>query len=74
MKTKPATEALAALKADGKTLIVVPELELNTYASVRNLEKVIIVDQNNVSVYDLLNCDTIIVTKPVVAYLEEVLQ
>lgn len=74
MKTKPATEALAALKAEGKTLIVVPELELNTYASVRNLEKVIIVDQTNVSVYDLLNCDTVIVSKPVVAYLEEVLQ
>lgn len=74
MKTKEATKALTALKASGKTLIVVPELELNTYASVRNLKKVILVDQTNVSVYDLLNADTVVIAKPVVKYLEEVLQ
>lgn len=74
MKTKDATKALAALKANGKTLVVVPELELNTYASVRNLKKVILVDQTNVSVYDLLNCDAVVIAKPVVKYLEEVLQ
>jgi len=74
MKTKDAATALTALKAEGKTLVVVPELELNTYASVRNLEKVIIVDQTNVSVYDLLNSDTVIMAKPAITYLEEVLQ
>jgi large subunit ribosomal protein L4 len=74
MKTKEATKALSAIKAEGKTLVVVPELELNTYASVRNLKKVILVDQNNVSVYDLLNSDAVVMAKPVVKYLEEVLQ
>jgi large subunit ribosomal protein L4 len=74
MKTKAALTALVAIKAEGKTLIVVPELELNTYASVRNLNKVILVDQTNVSVYDLLNSDVVIMAKPVIAYLEEVLQ
>ncbi len=73
-KTKTAVATLAALKAEGKILAVVPELELTTYASVRNLEKLILVDQTNVSVYDLLNSDTVIVSKPVIAYLEEVLQ
>jgi large subunit ribosomal protein L4 len=74
MKTKEATKALSAIKAEGKTLVVVPELELNTYASVRNLKKVILVDQTNVSVYDLLNSDAVVMAKPVVKYLEEVLQ
>ncbi len=74
MKTKDAKKALTAIKASGKTLIVVSELELNTYASVRNLTNVIIVDQTNVSVYDLLNSDAVVIAKPAIAYLEEVLQ
>lgn len=74
MKTKEAAKALTALKAEGKVLAIVPELEWETYASVRNLPKTMLVDQTNVSVYDLLNSDLVIVTKPVVAYLEEVLQ
>jgi large subunit ribosomal protein L4 len=74
MKTKDAVAALKALKAEGKVLAVVAELELNTYASVRNLQKILLVDQTNVSVYDLLNSDVVVVAKPVLAYLEEVLQ
>ncbi len=74
MKTKDAVAVLKALKAEGKVLAVVAELELNTYASVRNLQKILLVDQTNVSVYDLLNSDVVVVAKPVLAYLEEVLQ
>ncbi len=74
MKTKTALAALTALKAEGKILAVVAELEYNTYASMRNLDNVILVDQTNVSVYDLLNSTALIMAKPVLAYLEEVLQ
>ncbi|MDR0934725.1 MAG: 50S ribosomal protein L4 [Erysipelotrichaceae bacterium] len=72
-KTKDFNAILKALKADTKVLIVVSELEFNLLASANNINWVKIVPATNVSVYDLLNVDNVIIEKEAVKELEEAL-
>lgn len=76
MKTKNTVKALETLKLEGKILVVFAplELELNTFASTRNLSNLLVVESNNVSVYDLLNSDVAVFTKEAVTALQEALQ
>lgn len=73
IKTKSFSEILKALKAEGRVLVVLPEIEENVALSARNLADVTLATPNNVSVYDLLNHQAVIMSKAAVKSIEEVL-
>lgn len=73
IKTKQFHAILKALKAETKALVVVSEFTLNVLASANNINWVKIVTPDNVSVYDLLNVDAVIVEQEAVKILEEAL-
>lgn len=72
IKTKEVVEVLAAIKAGKKTLIVLPEKNDVVYKSARNIEGANVSLVNTLNVYDILNCNTIVVLKDAVAKIEEV--
>ena len=71
-KTKAMVEMLAALGAAKKALIVLPEVNEFVIKSCANIEGVKTTQWNTINVYDILNCDTLIVAKDAVAKIEEV--
>ena len=70
-KTKNMVEVLKAFEAK-KTLIVTGESNEVLYKSARNIADVQIMPVNNINVYDLLNCKTLMITKEAVNKIEEV--
>lgn len=70
-KTKEAVKMLNAFEAK-KTLIITAEVNGNVYKSARNIEGVTVMPVNNINVYDLLNCKTLMITKEAVNKIEEV--
>ncbi len=72
-KTKAFVEILTALKVEGRIMVILPEIEDNVALSARNLANVTVTTPNNVSVYDLLNHQAVIMSKAAVKALEEVL-
>ena len=70
-KTKEAVKMLNAFEAK-KTLIITAEVNKNVYKSARNIEGVTVMPVNNINVYDLLNCKTLMITKEAVNKIEEV--
>lgn len=73
IKTKSFVEIVKALKAEGRILVVLTDVEENLALSARNLTNVTITVPTNVSVYDLLNNQSVIMSKAAVKALEEVL-
>lgn len=72
IKTKEVAAVLQAINAGKKTLIVLPEKNDVVYKSARNIAGVKTTLVNTLNVYDILNCDTIVVLKDAVAKIEEV--
>jgi large subunit ribosomal protein L4 len=72
IKTKEVVAVLAAIKAGKKALIVLPEKNDVVYKSARSIAGVNTTLVNTLNVYDILNCDTIVVLKDAVAKIEEV--
>lgn len=72
IKTKEVVEMLAKLKTGKKTLIVTADVDEKVYKSARNIEGVKVVTVNTLCVYDILNCNTFLVTKDAVQKIEEV--
>ena len=72
IKTKEVAKVLGALNTGKKTLIVLPEKDDVIYRSARNIAGVKVSLVNTLNVYDILNCDTIVVLKDAVAKIEEV--
>lgn len=72
IKTKEVVKVLSALNAAKKTLIVLPEKNDVIYRSARNIEGVNVTFVNTLNVYDILNCDSLVVLKDAVAKIEEV--
>mgnify|MGYP004442868255 FL=1 len=72
IKTKSMVSALNALKVEGKTLIVVPEVNKNVLMSSRNIEGVKTITANNINVFDLLKYNNLILPVDTVKKLEEV--
>ena len=74
-KTKAMIASLDKLNANGKTLVVVTEDSANEQAwlSSWNIPNVLFVYSWEFNVYDVLNCDTLIVTEKAVQDIEEVL-
>ena len=72
IKTKEIVKVLAALKTGKKTLIVLPEKDDVIYRSARNIAGVKTTLVNTLNVYDILNCNSLVVLKDAVAKIEEV--
>ncbi|MBR3553655.1 MAG: 50S ribosomal protein L4 [Clostridia bacterium] len=72
IKTKEVAKVLAALETGKKTLIVLPEKDDVVYRSARNIAGVKVTLVNTLNVYDILNCNSIVVLKDAVAKIEEV--
>ena len=73
-KTKLFVEMLDALKAGNKVLVVVNDIDENTFAACRNVGYAKVVSSNNVSVRDLLDVDTLIMSQDSVKTVEEALK
>ncbi len=71
-KTKKVVEFLGAVKADGKALIVTAVADEKVYRSAGNIPGVKASPVNALNVYDILNCDKLVVAKDAIAKLEEV--
>ena len=73
-KTKGFVNMLAALKSEVKTLVVVTEIDENLFASARNVAYARVVTTDNVSVYDLLNADKLVMSEAAAKKVEEALK
>ncbi len=73
-KTKEFVKMLAALKSEVKTLVVVSEIDENLFASVRNVNYAKVVTTDNVSVFDLLNAEKLVMSEAAVKEVEEALK
>lgn len=71
-KTKTMVKALADLKVEGKTLIVLPENNKEVQYSSRNIEGVKTIVANNINVFDLLKYNKLILPLETVKKIEEV--
>ena len=72
IKTKAVVDMIKALNVGKKVLIVLPEKNDVIYRSARNIAGVKTTLVNTLNVYDILNCDTVIVLKDAVSKIEEV--
>ncbi len=72
IKTKAVAEMLSKLKTGKKVLIVLPESNETIYKSARNIEGVKVATVNTLCVYDILNCNNLVVLKDAAKKIEEV--
>lgn len=72
-RTKELKVMLDGLNLTGKTLIITKELTDNIIMASRNIPTVYVEAATHVSVYDILNCKNLVLTKDAVSYFEEVL-
>ena len=72
IKTKTMVKAFKDLKIEGKTLVVLPEKNLNVQNSTRNIEGAKAILVNTINVYDLLKYNNLVITLDTVKKLEEV--
>lgn len=71
--TKDFKSVLNNLKVDAKTLLVLEGTNANAYFSARNLANVKVIDEGNVNVLDVVNYDTLVITKAALSTVEEAL-
>ena len=72
IKTKSMVKAFDSLKLEGKTLVVLPEKNLNVQASTKNIEGAQALLVNTINIYDLLKYTNLVLTLDTVKKLEEV--
>lgn len=72
IKTKEVVSVLKALETGKTVLIVLPEKNETVYRSARNIKGVKTTLVSTLNVYDILNCDSLVVLKDAVSKIEEV--
>ena len=72
IKTKSMVKAFEDLKISGKTLIVLPEKNLNVQASTNNIKDAKTILVNEINVYDLLKYTNLVLPLDTVKKIEEV--
>ena len=72
IRTKEVVSVLKALETGKKVLIVLPEKNETVYRSARNIKGVKTTLVSTLNVYDILNCDSLVVLKDAVSKIEEV--
>ena len=65
-------KALTDLKVEGKALIILADKNENVLLSSRNIEGVKTIALNTINVFDLLNCNKLVLPLDTVKKLEEV--
>ena len=73
-KTKAVVNVLNALKLDGKLLFITSNDAENFYLGVRNLPNAIVIYDEEVNCYDLVNADVVVADEEAVKKIEEVLK
>ena len=73
-KTKAFTKVLKDLKAEGKVLVVISEENENLFRAAGNIANVVVTGVDNVSVYDLLYFDKVVLDKATLKVVEENLE
>ena len=71
-KTKIMSKALTDLKVEGKTLIILADKNEIVYLSSRNIEGIKTIQLTMINVFDLLNCNKLVLPLDTVKKLEEV--
>ena len=71
-KTSVMVKALTDLKVEGKALIILADKNENVLLSSRNIEGVKTIELNTINVFDLLNCNKLVLPLDTVKKLEEV--
>lgn len=75
VKTKGLVEVLKAVKADSKKVVVaLSEANANVELAGRNIPNVLVQEYSHISVYEMMNANTLVLTKAVVEKYEEVLK
>lgn len=72
--TKKAASALAALGIDGRVTVVLPDNDVETYLSFRNLPKVRVIAVSESNTYDFIDNKALVFTSASLKRIEEVLQ
>ncbi len=72
IKTKEMAKVVNSLETGKKVLFILPEKNDVIYRSARNIAGVKTILASSLNVYDLLNCDTVVVLKDAVSKIEEV--
>ena len=72
IKTRTFRKFLADVNADGKALVVTPEVNANVVKSARNLPGVLTSPARLINVYDLVNARYLVVDREALAVIEEV--
>ena len=63
---------LSAIGAGRKSLVVLPEKNDMVVRSLSNIEGVKVAYTNTINVYDILNCDTLVIGQAAVEMIQEV--
>ena len=71
-KTKVMVAMLAAIGAGRKSLVVLPEKDEKVFRSLSNIEGVKVAVAGAINVYDILNCDTLVIGQAAVEMIQEV--
>ncbi len=71
-KTKTMVKMLSDVNAGKKSLVVLPEVDAKAIASLRNIEGVKVTQWNTLNVYDILNCNSLVLAQDAVNKIEEV--
>lgn len=71
-KTKSMANVLNAIGANGKSLVVLPEIEDKIIKSSRNIPGVKTSQVNTLNVYDILNARKLVIVKSAISKIEEV--
>lgn len=71
-KTKTMVKMLSDIKAGKKSLVVLPDNDKMTVASLSNIEGVKVTQWNTLNVYDILNCDSLVVAQDAANKIQEV--
>ena len=69
---EPSVETTLNKKEEKKVLVVLPEVNSFVIKSCSNIEGVKTTQWNTLNVYDILNCDAVVIAKDAVAKIEEV--
>ena len=72
IKTKTFRQFLEAVKADGKAVVITPEVNRNVVKSARNLPGVLTTPARLINVYDLVNAKYLVIDQDALAVIEEV--
>ncbi len=72
VKTKSFVKVMGNLGIEKKALVVIADHDMNVILSARNIPTVKTAMTNEINVYDILNAQTLVLTKDAVAKIEEV--